>query len=63
MTENRNMPAMSGAVFWRSPNDEPPPLGRKLLVLTAGGVAVISDWMTDSNFVAWSPLPKRRDAK
>jgi hypothetical protein len=22
-------------------------------------VAVIGDWVDDSNFVAWSPLPKR----
>lgn len=54
------MPATSGEVYWRDPADEPPPLGRKLLILTSGGVAVIGDWMNDSNFVAWSPLPRRR---
>jgi hypothetical protein len=60
MSENRNMPAASGVVYWREPQDEPPPRGVKLLILTSGGVAVFGDWMDDSNFVAWSPLPKRR---
>jgi hypothetical protein len=54
------MGAVSGEVFWRDPQKEPPPMGRKLLVLTSGGIAVIGDWMIDSNFVAWSPLPKKR---
>jgi arylamine N-acetyltransferase len=60
MSENRNMDAVSGEVYWRDPEDQPPPRGVKLLILTSGGVAVFGDWMTDSNFVAWSPLPKKR---
>lgn len=60
MSENRNMPAASGEVYWRDPDIEPPPRGRKLLILTSGGVAVFGDWMDDSNFVAWSPLPRKR---
>jgi len=63
MSENRNMPAASGEVYWRDPEQEPPPRGRKLLILTSGGVAVFGDWMDDSNFVAWSPLPKKRPAQ
>lgn len=59
MSENVNMPAATGDAYWRDPAIEPPPLGRKLLLLTSGGVAALGDWMTDSNFVAWSPLPKR----
>ena len=62
MSENKNMPASSGAVYWRDPTAEPPPRGSKLLILTSGGVAVIGDWTDDSNFVAWSPLPKKRTA-
>lgn len=54
------MPAVSGEVYWRDPEQEPPPRGSKLLVLTSGGVAVMGDWMDDSNFVAWSPLPRKR---
>jgi hypothetical protein len=60
MSENRVMPARSGTVYWREPKDEPPPKGVKLLILTSGGVTVIGDWMSDSNFVAWSPMPKRK---
>jgi hypothetical protein len=60
VNENKVMPAASGEVYWRDPEQEPPPRGRKLLILTSGGVAVFGDWMDDSNFVAWSPLPKKR---
>ena len=59
MSENTNMGAASGEVYWRDPEQEPPPRGSKLLILTSGGVAVIGDWIDDSNFVAWSPLPKK----
>lgn len=63
MSENRNMPAASGEVYWRDPDIEPPPRGKKLLILTSGGVAAIGDWMDGSNFEAWSPLPKKRPAQ
>jgi hypothetical protein len=59
-TENRNMPATSGEVFWRDPDDEPPPRGTKLLLLTTGGITVTGDWRDDSNYKAWSPMPKQR---
>jgi hypothetical protein len=60
MSENKLMPAAaSSEVYWRDPVVEAPPRGVKMLVLTSGAVAVISDWTDDSNFVAWSPLPKR----
>ena len=59
MSENTFMPAVAGTVYWRDPAIEPPPRGVKLLVLTRGGVTVIGDWVTNSNFVAWSPMPKR----
>lgn len=60
MSENRNMPAASGEVYWRDPEREPPPRGAKLLILTSGNVAVIGDWTDESNFVAWSPLPRKK---
>lgn len=59
MSDSKNLGAASGEVFWRDPAKQPPPSGAKLLVLTSGGVAVISDWTDKSNFVAWSPLPKK----
>lgn len=63
MSENTFMPAVAGTVYWRDPAKEPPPRGVKLLVLTSGGVTVIGDWVTNSNFVAWSPMPKKESAK
>ena len=60
MSDSQNMPALSGEVFWRNPDQEAPPRGVKLLALTSGGVTVITDWVTNSNLVAWSPMPKKR---
>jgi hypothetical protein len=60
MNENRVLPARSGTVYWRDPDKEVPPRGTKLLILTSGGVTVIGDWITTSNYIAWSPMPKRR---
>lgn len=60
MSDSRVMPAASGEVYWRDPEWCPPPRGVKLLLLTSGGVACIGDWRDDSNFVSWSPLPKKR---
>ena len=62
MSENRNLLAYSakpGSVYWRDPAQYAPPVGRKLLLLTDGGVAVIGLWSKDGGFQAWSPLPKR----
>jgi hypothetical protein len=63
MSDSANMPAKTGEAYWRKPEDERPPRGVKLLILTSGGVAVIGDWFEGSNFVAWSPLPKKGAAK
>jgi hypothetical protein len=60
--ENANLPAHSarpGEVYWRYPTQAVPPAGKKLLLLTEGGVAVIGDWKQNGGFTAWSPLPKR----
>jgi hypothetical protein len=58
VSENVNMPAAAGQVYWRYPEYQPPPRGVKLLLLTSGGVACLGDWREDSNLVAWSPLPR-----
>ena len=61
MSENVVIPALAREeVYFRTPEEEPPPRGVKLLLLTSGGVAVLGQWADDSNFVEWSPLPKRR---
>jgi hypothetical protein len=60
MSDSANMPAKTGEAYWRKPEDERPPRGVKLLILTSGGVAVIGDWRDNAGFVAWSPLPKRK---
>lgn len=37
------------------------PVGKKVLLLTMHGVAVIAEWKsTDTDIVGWSPLPKRK---
>ena len=59
MPENHVMPATAGTVYWRDPKSDPPPRGTKLLILTSGGVTVVGDWIDTSNYVAWSPMPKR----
>lgn len=53
------MPATAGTVYWRDPKSDLPPRGTKLLILTSGGVTVVGDWIDTSNYVAWSPMPKR----
>ena len=59
MSDSRLLPAASGTTEYRWPDEEPPPRGCKLLLLTSGGVAVVGDWTDDSNLVAWAPLPRR----
>ena len=59
MSENKLISAHSGVARYRFPDEEPPPLGCKLLLYTSGGTAVIGLWSDDSNFVAWSPLPPK----
>ena len=59
MSENTNMPATSGEAEMRDPAVYPPPLGTKLLILTSGGVTVTGNWIDTSNYVKWSPMPKR----
>jgi hypothetical protein len=44
------------AASWIDPDIEPAPRATKLLLLTAGGVAVLGHWGDDC--VAWAPLPK-----
>lgn len=59
MSDSKVLPAMSGRVGYRDPAVEPPPRGIKLLILTSGNVAIVSDWSDDSNHAYWSPLPPK----
>jgi hypothetical protein len=34
----------AGEATWRTPDDDPPPLGVKILLLNPGGVCVIGTW-------------------
>ncbi len=47
---------LSGEAFWRTAEDQEPPLGVKMLLLNPSGVCVIGTW--DDWAVAWAPLPK-----
>ena len=46
----------AGEATWRTPDDDPPPLGVKILLLNPGGVCVIGTWSEWA--VAWAPLPR-----
>jgi hypothetical protein len=50
---------IAGHTVWRTPQDDPPPLGVKMLLLNPGGVCVIGVW--DKWAIAWAPLPTLPD--
>ncbi len=50
---------LAGQAIWRTPDDDPPPLGVKMLLLNPGGVCVIGTW--EAWAIAWAPLPKLPD--
>jgi len=50
---------LAGQAIWRTPDDDQPPLGVKMLLLNPGGVCVIGTWETWA--IAWAPLPKLPD--
>lgn len=47
---------LAGNTVWRTPEEQAPPLGVKMLLLTGGGVCVIGTWGDWA--IAWAPLPK-----
>ena len=47
---------LAGEATWRTAQDEPPPLGVKMLLLNLDGVCVIGTWGPWA--VAWAPLPR-----
>jgi hypothetical protein len=47
---------VAGESTWRTAQDQPPPLGVKMLLLNPGGVCVIGTWADWA--LAWAPLPK-----
>lgn len=47
---------LAGQSTWRTPGEQAPPLGVKMLLLNAGGVCVIGTWGDWA--VAWAPLPQ-----
>jgi hypothetical protein len=59
---HETMPALSGEVYFRYDihGSEKPPSSTKLIILTVGDVAIISDWQWGLKHVAWSPLPKKK---
>ena len=44
--------------YWIDPQEQTPPIGKKLLLLTQYGVAVLGHWYAEGQFIAWAPLPK-----
>ncbi len=47
---------VAGDSMWRTPKEQAPPLGVKMLLLNGGGVCVIGTWGDWA--IAWAPLPK-----
>jgi hypothetical protein len=43
--------------------DPPAPLGQKLILLNAGGVAIIGQWRNDGSVLGWRHPFKRNKAK
>lgn len=47
---------IAGEATWRSPQEHPPPMGVRMLLLNPSGVCVIGTWADWA--LAWAPLPK-----
>lgn len=45
-----------GGTFWLDPDENPPPRGCKVFLLTRGQIAVIGQWSDDC--IGWHPLLK-----
>lgn len=41
---------------WRHPDDDPPPHGTKLMMISPWGIAQTGDWYAGA--ACWMPLPK-----
>jgi hypothetical protein len=52
---------LAGGTTWIYPHEQQAPASTKILLLTAGGIAVIGHWY--SGAVAWHPLPLRNKEK
>lgn len=59
MSTQPHIAAPAGQVFWRY--EVPASTDSKVLLLTAGRVAVTGNWYGPygRHFIAWAPLPKR----
>lgn len=58
MTETRGSGYVAGEVEFLDPAEHPPPEGRKMILLTEGGVATIGQWQKGFGVKGWHPLPK-----
>lgn len=47
---------LAGNAVWRTPEEQAPPLGVKMLLLNGGGVCVIGTWSDWA--IAWAPMPR-----
>lgn len=56
-------PYRAGEVEWIYPQEQEPPTGVKLNILTVGGVAIQGNWQYSVGFVAWQYMFKRNRTK
>ncbi|TXH12232.1 MAG: hypothetical protein E6R03_13265 [Hyphomicrobiaceae bacterium] len=49
--------------FWHNPDTDPPPLGRKITVMSWGGIQLetVGSTSTKTEFAAWAPLIDKPD--
>lgn len=54
----------TGAVEWIYPHEDAPPPGKKIFILTTGGVAIVGTWAGwTAGHVAWQHLFRRNAEK
>lgn len=56
-------PYRAGEVEWTYPQEQEPPRGVKLNILTVGGIAIQGQWDYSVGFVAWQYMFKRNKDK
>lgn len=56
-------PYSVGDIEWKYPHEHEPPRGKKLNILTCGGVAIHGFWKDNHGFIAWQDMFKRNRAK
>jgi hypothetical protein len=63
MTYAAGKPYVSGDIGWIYPQDEAPPVGKKIHILQEGCVSIQGQWREGQGYIAWQRQFKRDHAK